>query len=434
MVGYLDPDRMPLPFCPGCGHHRLLEALDQALQRKGWDPRSIVLVTDIGCIGLSDGYFALNALHGLHGRSVTYATGIKLARPDLHVVVLIGDGGCGIGGNHLIHAARRNIGVTVVVANNFNFGMTGGEHSALTPEGAFTVTTRGGNLERPLDLCATVAVNGAVLVARSSVFSPDLVDVLEAALGCDGFALVDVWSLCTAHFAPRNALTRRVLLERLAQAGEGVLHQEDRAEYAKSVRVGDKRGEGKGLWRTVAPRFAAQLEGRCRVLVAGAAGGRVQTAARLFAMGAVLSDLYASQRSEYPVTVMSGYSLGEIMLDRVPVGYMGIEFPDVAVVVAAEGWRKVKRRLQGMRRDGRVYVDEDLLPLEAGDAQVIPLRFSSLASRATRRNKALLAISAVLRMEAWYPAEALIAAAELEDRPEIAVWVREVVEAGASLV
>ena len=96
---YLDDTMLPLPFCPGCGHRAILRALDRALVAQQWERRSVVIVTDIGCVGLSDRYFTTNAFHGLHGRSITYATGIKLANPDLHVIVLIGDGGCGIGGS-----------------------------------------------------------------------------------------------------------------------------------------------------------------------------------------------------------------------------------------------------------------------------------------------------------------------------------------------
>ena len=144
----------PYPFCPGCGHGSILDHLNAALLELELDPRQVVLVSDIGCAGLSDQYFSTNAFHGLHGRSVTYACGIKLARQDLHVVVLMGDGGTGIGGTHLLNAARRNIGVTVLVFNNMNFGMTGGQHSSTTPFGAATSTTPDGNLEAPLDICA----------------------------------------------------------------------------------------------------------------------------------------------------------------------------------------------------------------------------------------------------------------------------------------
>ncbi len=135
MTTYLDETLLPYFFCPGCGHGMITNHLNAALVKLQLDPHKVVIVTDIGCSGLADKYFTTNAFHGLHGRSVTYATGIKLANPELKVIVLMGDGGCGIGGHHLINAARRNIGVTVVVFNNFNYGMTGGEHSVTTPAG-----------------------------------------------------------------------------------------------------------------------------------------------------------------------------------------------------------------------------------------------------------------------------------------------------------
>ena len=125
----------PYPFCPGCGHSLINDQLNKALVKLQLDPSQVVLVSDIGCVGLSDQYFLTSAFHGLHGRSVAYASGIKLAHPELKVIVTMGDGGCGIGGTHLINAARRNVGVTVLVFNNFNFGMTGGEHSVTTPTG-----------------------------------------------------------------------------------------------------------------------------------------------------------------------------------------------------------------------------------------------------------------------------------------------------------
>ena len=103
------------PFCPGCSHALVLDQLNAALIRLQLDPHQVVIVTDIGCVGMSDQYFEVNAFHGLHGRAITYATGIKLANPNLAVIVLMGDGGAGIGGHHLLNAARRNIGITVLV-------------------------------------------------------------------------------------------------------------------------------------------------------------------------------------------------------------------------------------------------------------------------------------------------------------------------------
>ena len=146
LTTYLDPATVPFPFCPGCGHTTVLNRLNEALVGLQRDPTRIVVVTDIGCSGLSDRHVVTHAFHGLHGRAITYASGLRLADPELTVVVLMGDGGCGIGGAHLLAAARRNIGIAVLVLNNMNFGMTGGQHSVTTPDGAITATTPGGKL------------------------------------------------------------------------------------------------------------------------------------------------------------------------------------------------------------------------------------------------------------------------------------------------
>ena len=197
----------PYPFCPGCGHGPILDRLNEALVALGRDPRRVVLVSDIGCSGLSDQDFDTHAFHGLHGRSLTYAAGIKLARPELSVLVIMGDGGIGIGGAHLLAAARRNLDLTVLVFNNFNFGMTGGQHSGTTPAGAFTSTTPGGHLERPLDLCATTAAGGATWVYRGTSFDADLAQRIGEAIAHPGFALLDIWEPCTAYYAARHRLT-----------------------------------------------------------------------------------------------------------------------------------------------------------------------------------------------------------------------------------
>ena len=223
------------PFCPGCGHGLILNQLNRALIELALDPKRVVIVSDIGCQGLGDQYFITNAFHGLHGRSIAYATGIKLADPDLKVIVLIGDGGTGIGGAHLLNAARRNVGLTVLVFNNFNFGMTGGEHSVTTPPGGITATTRDGNLERPLDLCATVAANGAGFAWRGTAFDRDLADVIADAMRSECFALLDIWELCTAYYVPNNEFSRKMLEETRETLGmkAGTVHREARPEYAR---------------------------------------------------------------------------------------------------------------------------------------------------------------------------------------------------------
>ena len=258
----------PYPFCPGCGHGPILDHLNRALQLCDLDPRRVVLVSDIGCSGLSDQYFATNAFHGLHGRSITYASGIKFANPELTVVVIMGDGGTGIGGTHIISAARRNVGITVLVFNNFNFGMTGGQHSATTPAGGVTSTTPGGSLELPLDICATVAANGASYVYRGTSFDPDLPERIAAAIRCDGFGLLDIWELCTAYYVPRNALSRKALGETMTDLGleTGVLAERARPEYSRAWREANAacRGEPTLPSLSFEARFLARLEAAVR--------------------------------------------------------------------------------------------------------------------------------------------------------------------------
>ena len=126
----LNHERPPV-FCPGCSHDRVLKVLDQVFVRMDLSGNQIAMVSDIGCSGLFDTFFNTHALHGLHGRALTYAAGLKLCRPDLNVVVTMGDGGLGIGGAHVLAACRRNLDLTLLVLNNFNFGMTGGQCSKL---------------------------------------------------------------------------------------------------------------------------------------------------------------------------------------------------------------------------------------------------------------------------------------------------------------
>ncbi len=428
---YLDPETLPFPFCPGCGHGTILERLDEALVRLAVDPRKLVVVSDIGCSGLSDKFFATNAFHGLHGRSVTYASGIKLADPDLHVVVLIGDGGCGIGGHHLINAARRNIGLTVVVFNNLNYGMTGGEHSVSTPPGAITATTPLGQLERPMDICRTVEVNGASFVARTTTFEPDVTDLLVRALRNDGFSLVDVWELCAAYFAPTNRLSKKGMRETLdvLEFPTGVLRDEARPEYARAYREQHAARDpaASPVPQGIEPRFQGTLEAPLRWVLAGAAGRHIVSAAGALARGGVLSGLWATQRSDYPVTVRTGYSVSEVILSPEEILFTGIPSPDVILDLFAEGHAQVAPRIRSAGPEARVYVSAELPEVETA-ARVVRLDFGSVKGWERRRESwALMALAAALRDTGAYPVDAFReAVGEHPDR-------RAAIDAGLSL-
>jgi len=432
---YRDPEKKPYPFCPGCGHGMILNHLDAALVRLQLDPRQVVIVSDIGCVGLSDQYFHTNAFHGLHGRSVTYATGIKLANPELKVIVLMGDGGCGIGGHHLINAARRNVDVTVIVFNNLNFGMTGGEHSVTTPHGATTATTRRGNLERHLDVCATVTVNGAGFVARKTSFDRDLPELLAEAIAFDGFALVEVWELCTAYFVPNNKFSKKALETTLEELGlaTGVLHREERPEFSRAYRqvAEEQRGEPALPVRAFDPMsYTSTVTRRQHVVIAGAAGQRVRSTARAFGMGAALSGLHVTQRDDYPVTVMSGHSVSEVILSPDEIGYTGVRRPDIMVVVAPEGLEEVRHHLAAMMETQTVFATSNLLPLETR-ARVVRLDVDQTPVRVTRRELTMMAVAAMLKGTGLYPLDALRQAIRDTQRPQVAEANLPLVDAGA---
>jgi pyruvate/2-oxoacid:ferredoxin oxidoreductase beta subunit len=357
---YLDQEKLPFPFCPGCGHGSILDQLNAALVKLNLDPHEIVLVTDIGCQGLSDQFFITNAFHGLHGRSITYATGIKLINPKLKVIVLIGDGGCGIGGHHLINAARRNIGLTVLVFNNLNYGMTGGEHSATTPTDAFTSSSLQGNLERPLDICSTVAVNGAGFAARTTSFDNGLSDLMAQAIQTEGFSLIDIWELCTAYYVPRNKFSRKALENTLSSLNFsiGVLHHEIRPEYSTAYRQSIREQQGRSTFTSfpLEPKYSHTLAALKTFIISGTAGKRIGTAATTFSRAAVLSGLWATQRDDYPVTVKTGFSLAEISLSPNEFMSSGNTNPDIMIVLSLEGFKKVQSKFQALTDTTTIYL------------------------------------------------------------------------------
>jgi len=405
----------PYPFCPGCGHSTILDRLSSALSALQLDRKQIVLVSDIGCSGLSDQYFDTSAFHGLHGRSITYATGIKLARPDLKVIVIMGDGGTGIGGAHLLAAARRNIGLTVLVFNNFNFGMTGGQHSGTTPPGAITSTTPGGNLERPLDLCATVAANGAGYVWRGTSFDKDLPDRIAEAVRAECFALLDIWELCTAYYVPKNNANKKTLGTILDQMGfqSGLLHRAEFPEYAAAYRAAAAplRGQSTPRPQPIAPRFQPLLDRPFRLVVAGAAGGKVRSTARLVGEAALLSGLWAAQRDDYPITVKTGHSIAELVLSPNEITYTGITRPDAVVLLSRESAAKVAGQLAAMRPEDQVFVLPEVAGIQT-QAAVHVVDPAQAPGRVTPARVSLYCVARALHQLGILSSEALAAAAE----------------------
>jgi 2-oxoglutarate ferredoxin oxidoreductase subunit beta len=197
---------LPHIWCPGCGHGIVLNAMLRAIDSLGIKKNDIVMVSGIGCSSRITGYVDFHTLHTLHGRALAFATGVKLSRPELKLIVPMGDGDAlAIGGNHFIHAARRNIDITAVVMNNRIYGMTGGQYSPLTGAGCLATTAPFGNIDPMFDVAALAAAAGASFVARSTTYHVhELSKVLAKAITHKGFSVVEVFSQCPTYFGRKN--------------------------------------------------------------------------------------------------------------------------------------------------------------------------------------------------------------------------------------
>jgi 2-oxoglutarate/2-oxoacid ferredoxin oxidoreductase subunit beta len=203
LLKYLRQEILPTTFCAGCGGGTVLNTFTTAIDEMGIDPKEMVCVTGIGCSSwIPSPYFLCDTLHTTHGRAIAFACGVKVMKPDMKVIIIAGDGDlAGIGGNHLIHAARRNIDITVFLVNNFIYGMTGGQVSPTTPFGIKTSTTPYRNVEHPMRIADLVAAAGASYVARWSTFHAfQLMEAMQTAIRKKGFGFIEIVSQCPVSF------------------------------------------------------------------------------------------------------------------------------------------------------------------------------------------------------------------------------------------
>ena len=203
---YLRNEKMKTMWCPGCGNGIVLQQIIRALDESGIDPEKTVLISGIGCSSRAVNYVNLDCMHTNHGRAIAFATGVKMANPDLHVIVITGDGdNSSIGGNHFIHACRRNIDLTVICINNSNYGMTGGQYSPTTPLESYTKTSVYGSYEPPFDLCQLAESAGATYVARAATYQPvQMKNMIMKGLLHKGLSFIDCASDCPSLYGRLN--------------------------------------------------------------------------------------------------------------------------------------------------------------------------------------------------------------------------------------
>lgn len=383
-----------MPFCKGCGHSHILRKLDEALLKLKLNPEDICLVTDIGCIGLADYLFdKVHTVHTTHGRSTAFATGIALAdkvlaSKKLKTIVLIGDGGAMIGLLHIVNAALLNTDVTVIVADNFLFGMTGGQQSAFSPIDFITQTSPLGNIIPPLDLCKVAVSSKAQYVARKISTDKDLVDTLTEAISYNGFSLVEVLELCTEYAVEKNKLKGTDLIK-IAENHEhqlGVIeNKKERKEFSVSYieKFFKSESDFNLFTNFISPdqntidfnsKFGVDQIG---IIISGSAGEKVQSSAAMLCQAAAQSGLFTTQKNDNPVTQGSGFSLSEVILSPDEIYYTGVDSPFAIIVVSIDGLKELKsQNIFEKVNDGTIIIyDESLdLPVQTKKMYKLPLR------------------------------------------------------------
>ena len=399
------------PFCKGCGHHHYVNHLDEALVKLNLDPSKVCIVSDIGCIGILDSLFATpHTFHTTHGRSTAFATGIELADgilndSKLKTIVVIGDGGATIGLLHLVNAALMNVDVTVLLANNFLYGMTGGQHSQFSPLEFVTPTTPAGNIVPPMDICSIVKSCGATFIRQAAATDKHLGDVIAEAIAHPGFALVEILELCPEWALPFNKIDGKTINEKLHPENNGngpETRQDFTALYKEKVLGAPKKSADD----TIVPRHTSTMSGTKRIVLAGTAGEKVQLASFLFMKSAIGSSLHATQKNDNPVTQGSGFSLSEICISSEEILYTGIDEPDVVIISSPEGLKEVKANGTLARSTSRtIIIAEQTLPeFECtGKVSRLPLRALCTGSRAT-----LSALASLNMIKGWVSQECLL--------------------------
>jgi 2-oxoglutarate/2-oxoacid ferredoxin oxidoreductase subunit beta len=431
---YLRMDMMPHILCPGCGHGIVLKALLRAVHRLGRPREQVVFVSGIGCSSRIVGYVDFCTLHTTHGRPLTFATGLKLARPELTVIVITGDGdGLAIGGNHLIHAARRNIDLTCLLLNNAIYGMTGGQGAPTTPAGSRSSITPDGTVEPAFDACRLAIGAGASFVGRGTTAAPlGLDDLIVEAIRHRGFSFLEVLSDCPEYFGRYNELGRgpemlqaqRSHVEwvgaRLAEkrfvpgiatdappheahpvAATGILHQEARPEFTELLARQaerprhERRADATRDQEPTEPDAHRRRPGRLAVRVAGAGGQGIALAGLILAEAAVAAGRNATHAQAYGPESRGGASSAVVLMDDEEIEYPCADRVDVLVALSQEAYQRYIRELEP---GGILLVDRGQVNTDDGLAtcHALPISETALHVLGTPVGANLVALGALI--------------------------------------
>ncbi len=237
---YIREHFFPHLWCPGCGHGIILGGLLRAVEKLGIEKNDLVMVSGIGCSSRITGYIDVHTMHTLHGRALAFASGVKMSRPELNLIALMGDGDAlSIGGNHFIHSARRNIDMTAIIMNNNIYGMTGGQYSPMTPYSAYATTAPYSNIDHAFNIVDLSLASGASFVARTTTYhARQITELVSRAIEHKGFSVVEIMSQCPTYFGRKNNLGSAVdMMERL-KARATPIGSKEKQENPELIEVG----------------------------------------------------------------------------------------------------------------------------------------------------------------------------------------------------
>jgi 2-oxoglutarate ferredoxin oxidoreductase subunit beta len=310
----------------------------------------------------------------------------------------MGDGGLGIGGAHLLSTCRRNIDITLLILNNFNYGMTGGQFSATTPRDAQVGSGFLNQIEKPMDACRVMRAAGAAYVTRVSAYQHNLSTEMEQAIRFNGFSAVDIWGICPGRYTRRNKSTFKTIQAAIDDlpAYDGPVPENLREEYGRHYREKAAALKPSPPPIKVVQQFPALLHDRKEILILGSAGQRIVTAGEVLCYAGITAGLHATQKNDYPITVLRGHSACEIILSPQSIDYTGITVPDVILALGQEGIDRKKSLFDGCTDDSFILADSTVdIPHCRGT--VLPVDFKG--HKIKRQDVAIAALSLFAQQE-----------------------------------
>ncbi len=362
-----------LPFCKGCGHHGIAQNTAKAIEELGLSILDVIFVTDIGCHGIIDKTLNTHTVHGLHGRSVALGAGISMGLPsNKKVIVFVGDGGATIGLQHIMEAARLNVNMTVVVHNNFLYGMTGGQLSGLTPKGFNTVITPSGSPYGEHDICALTYTAGANFVSRVLGIG-DFSATIKQAIETPGFSLVEVMEICPSYGVKLNPGKKlQEIVESANKPLKTWVNNREPFKFADRKIVNNLFDKTPAIESINAPKT---LQKQVQVVLSGSAGEGVQLAATILCKAAVKHGYNITQKGTYPVTVGVGFSNAEVNISPDQINFHGLSNPEYVIVTSQDGLDFSRGIIKQLKEDAVLFIDQSLeIPETKAKVKILNLR------------------------------------------------------------